>query len=273
MLSPADLARRVHDLVREPKARELFQRHTKEYLAWRERKRGRTKKPKVMRVRCHVGQRGPDGMRERKKMFKFWASEIIQAPYLPFDRFDECGPAPDEPFPEVTLAEKYAVLAAHHDNHYGDDGPVLPRPDCGDRESLVWYLVLDYVRDHVHRHSQRVEDWYKDVLADLGAANAEPAPSTTTPAKAGDGAMGPANGTTKENKLTPTDRAAVNIIKQCSKNHGGISAKHLQTKLKKKGIDVELSTLTRHVLPKLKQHFNVANDRDGRGYYCRDAAT
>ena len=148
----ADLARRVHDLLRQPRARELFQRHAKEYLSWRMRKRGRTKKHKNGRI------------------------EHPPAPYFPFDRFDDCGPAPDEPFPDVTLAEKFAVLAAHHDNHYGNDGPVLPRPDLdviqfGDRESFMWHFVLDHVKDHLHRYPSNVEDWYKDVEADCAAGS------------------------------------------------------------------------------------------------------
>ena len=35
-----------------------------------------------------------------------------------------------------------------------------------------------------------------------------------------------------------------------------------------RGIDKDLSTLTRHILPPLKPH-GLQNDRDGRGYYLR----
>jgi hypothetical protein len=126
-----DLARRVHDLVRQSEVRTYFLSQVQNHIAYRE------DNPSLA-----------------------WPLHI----------WAELDPDPQDSFREVTLIAKYAVLAANHDNVYANDGPILPRPDCTDQKSRLWYIMMGHVRDHLARHALRAEDWYKDVVADLNTA-------------------------------------------------------------------------------------------------------
>ena len=152
----ADLSQRVHDIVRQSKARDVFRANAQEYVAWRIKHRGRWKKDK------------------RKGLV-----QTSTAPPLPFDRFSEYGAPPEEPIPSVTWAEKYAVLAAIHDNDYSHDGPIIAKSDCTEDEWTTWHIVRGHVRELFGSHVEIAEDWFKDV-AD-SATPSEPPPGEAAP--------------------------------------------------------------------------------------------
>jgi hypothetical protein len=73
-----------------------------------------------------------------------------------------------------TLAEKYAYLAAHHDNTYPHDGPIMPQGNsaCATepeiRELCSWCALKTRVQDDLPRCPNfRAEGWFNDALADL----------------------------------------------------------------------------------------------------------
>ncbi len=135
-----DIACRVHDLIRSPELRNQFRFQAQAYIVWR-----------------------------------------IQNPGIswPHDIFVEASLDPEDDPREITMAEKYAILAAIHDDTYENDGPIMPL-DVTDHESHVWYILRGNVRDHLPRYAWRLQGLYDDVAAD-GQAAETPTTDGTAP--------------------------------------------------------------------------------------------
>jgi hypothetical protein len=94
----------------------------------------------------------------------------------------------DEDFQQRTLAEKYAILTAHHDNTYPNDSPIMPlgNTECDtedeNREIVSWCALKSRVQDGLPRcPAFRADGWYNDVLADLREHHLLDAPGNTPP--------------------------------------------------------------------------------------------
>lgn len=154
-----DFARRVHDLVRSIH-RDRFQEQIQAYLADRVTNRGQP---------------------------------------FPLHRLDpDSDLDPDlETSRPVALADKYAALGAVHDLAYRDDGPLIPRSGPPTVEEQIqtylgdgavdsatvegnWDSTLTHVADLLSKPSHLLptfwaglEDWFKDVAADLESLASE----------------------------------------------------------------------------------------------------
>jgi hypothetical protein len=84
---------------------------------------------------------------------------------LPLYLFEEEWDVPEEPR-EITLAEKYTILAVIHDFTYENDGPIMSYGGF-DHESRILRVLQLHVQDNWARHAWRVEGWYNDVVTDL----------------------------------------------------------------------------------------------------------
>src|SRR5947209_8495525 len=104
-----DLATRIHELVRRPNRRSYFRAQVERCIA------ERVANPKPMCWPLQLAH--PND----------WEPEL-------------CG----ESRP-ITLAEKCAALAAWHDQHYPNDGPIMDRGDDSDSPSRAWGAMLDHV--------------------------------------------------------------------------------------------------------------------------------
>jgi hypothetical protein len=65
--------------------------------------------------------------------------------------------------------------------------------------------------------------------------------------------------------LTDTERRVLNIIERPPPDQGQ-TGKEIIAALRKQGYLISQSTLTRHIIPKLKRWYNVENPGGGRGY-------
>jgi len=66
--------------------------------------------------------------------------------------------------------------------------------------------------------------------------------------------------------LTDTERKVLDIIR-AQPPGAGVTGKEILAALARQGIDLEQSTLTRHVIPNLKRWHGVRNAGGGRGYF------
>lgn len=70
-------------------------------------------------------------------------------------------------------------------------------------------------------------------------------------------------------ELNPTERAVLHIIRSQPKGQG-IKARGIITALAKRKIELEETSLRRHILPKLKEHHGVISHRAAGGYLIAD---
>jgi hypothetical protein len=131
----AELAARVHDLLRKPEYRTRFREQVDRYIS----------------VRLESDPRPP----------------------LPLHKVpDEWVGHDDDQEVTITLEEKYAVLAAWHDLAFENDGPIIAGDNTeyqpGDRR-VLWWILQSHVRDLLPQFLPRLEHWYKDVEANLAS--------------------------------------------------------------------------------------------------------
>jgi hypothetical protein len=159
---------------------------------------------------------------------------------------------------DVTLPEKAVALVAFREivlSYQGQSGPA-PWPAWKlnhqtQEQGIHWGYVVSEIKEKFRvEHLSWIEAWLDDVVAAMHRAGIRSAPATRKGSKP---------------KLTKTERVALSIIKAQPKGRG-ISGKEIIAELKRKNIILLESTLRRHILPKLAEHFGVVNQRAAGGY-------
>lgn len=158
----ADLASRVHDLVRVSETRNRFRCQVESYIFDRREQPGiahqadvdTTKRTRPVEMKLAV--KHPRPMR-------------LCDPTNPYH-------LPGEGEEPVELHDKYAVLAAVHDTYFVNDGPIMADANglawnlsASDADRTPWYVLLSDVKSPTPPFRERWEHWYMDVVADLSA--------------------------------------------------------------------------------------------------------
>ena len=185
-------------------------------------------------------------------------------------------PKPDGPATVVLpawgmiLSEKYAALAAIHDRIC----PTRRIEQRGIRRAskkrrrtelgIPFYILRTSVNALTENHRERLEDMLKVVEQDLIDRALLPDRSIevrsrvpATPHPHVEDATAP--------PLTEPEQQVLGIIKQQPPDKA-ISGQAIVDELGRRGRTIVLSTLTRHIIPRLKAHHRVRNRR-GAGYY------